>query len=138
MRQDSFSEYVDFTLPVSFLHCSTLIPLSLNRFPEHREIQARSDKANAHKVASFLCAVDIGNALVCVLYLKSVRVMFYREQGVFICSKLASMFHRRKKCSWMLFLNRMSKILCKKRKYRGVEGVLFTGSAMDKIRYEKL
>lgn len=87
-----FSEYFDFTLPVSFHQCFTLIPLSLNRFPEHREIQARSDKANAHKVASCLCSVNIRNVPVCVLYLiysRSVRVlMFYVEQGVFICNKL--------------------------------------------------
>jgi len=67
MTQVSCSEYFDFTLPVSFHQCST--PLSLNRFSEHREIDVRSGKANAHKVASFICAVNIGNVPVCVLYL---------------------------------------------------------------------
>jgi len=50
---------------------------------------------------------------------------------------LQSMFHGGTKCSRKLFLNRLSKIPCKKRKYRGVETVLITGSALDKIRYEK-
>jgi hypothetical protein len=67
MRQVSCSEHFDFTLPVSFHQCST--PLYLNRFSEHREIHVRSGKANAHKVASFICAVNIGNVPVCVLYL---------------------------------------------------------------------
>lgn len=93
MRQVYFSEYVDLTLPVSFHQCSTLMPLSLNQFSEHREIQVRSDKANAHKVASFLCAVNTGNVPICVLYLihsRSVRVIiFYAEQEVFIFNKLA-------------------------------------------------
>jgi hypothetical protein len=75
----------------------------LNRFSEHREVQARSGKANAHKAASFICAVNIGNVPVCVLYLiqsRSVRVItFYVEQKVFICNKLAKYVSWGKKCS---------------------------------------